>query len=151
MTYFTKIHFMMKFSWAISLVKWSSGEKNHHFEDHLCLVMTSTPRTRTKMVFETVFFLPLNHLTQLIAQENFIILSCWESNKSHKTHFNIMLSPITRSLKHPFLIRFSNQNSVCTPHFSHAYCTHAIPVDLISLSILYEGYILQSPLCHQTQ
>jgi hypothetical protein len=35
------------------------------------------------MVFETLVFSPLNHLTRLIARENFIILSRRESNKSH--------------------------------------------------------------------
>jgi hypothetical protein len=44
---------------------------------------TSTLRTRTEMVFETLAFSPLNHLTLLIARENFIILSRRESNKSH--------------------------------------------------------------------
>jgi hypothetical protein len=29
--------------------------------------------TRTEMVFETLVFSPLNHLTRLIARENFII------------------------------------------------------------------------------
>jgi hypothetical protein len=33
---------------------------------------TSTLRARTEMVFETLDFSLLNHLTQLIAQENFI-------------------------------------------------------------------------------
>jgi hypothetical protein len=56
---------MMKFSWAISWVKWLSGE-----------------RTKTEMVFETLVFSLLNHLTWLIAREN-IILSHRESNKSH--------------------------------------------------------------------
>jgi hypothetical protein len=46
---------------------------------------TSTLRTRTEMVFETFVCSPLNHLTWLIAQENFIILSRRESNKSHFT------------------------------------------------------------------
>jgi hypothetical protein len=36
-----------------------------------------------EMVFETLVFSLLNHLTQLVAQENFIILSRWESNKPH--------------------------------------------------------------------
>jgi hypothetical protein len=54
--------------------------KKQCFEDHLC-----TLRTRTEMVFKTLVFSPLNHLTQLIAWENFIILSCRESNKSHFT------------------------------------------------------------------
>jgi hypothetical protein len=43
---------------------------------------TSTLRTRTEMVFKTSVFSPLNHLTRLIARENFIILSRRESNKS---------------------------------------------------------------------
>jgi hypothetical protein len=33
---------------------------------------TSTLRTRTEMVFETLVFSPLNHLTRLTARENFI-------------------------------------------------------------------------------
>jgi hypothetical protein len=37
---------------------------------------------RTEMVFETLVCSPLNHLTRLIARENFIILSRRESNKS---------------------------------------------------------------------
>jgi hypothetical protein len=47
--------------------------KNQRFEDHLC------PRPQGTS--------PLNHLTQLIAQENFIILSHQESNKSHFIFF----------------------------------------------------------------
>jgi hypothetical protein len=38
--------------------------------------------TRTEMVFEKLFFSPFNHLTPLIARENFIILIHWESNRS---------------------------------------------------------------------
>jgi hypothetical protein len=38
------------------------------------------------MVFKTLVFSPLNRLTRLIAQENFIILSRWESNKSQHEH-----------------------------------------------------------------
>jgi hypothetical protein len=34
---------------------------------------TSTLRTRTEMVFETLVFSPLNHLTQLIARENITV------------------------------------------------------------------------------
>jgi len=48
--------------------------ENQHFEDHLC------PRPQ---VFETLVFSLLNHLTWLIAQENFIIRSRQESNESH--------------------------------------------------------------------
>jgi hypothetical protein len=57
---------MMKFSQADSRVKWLSGEKTN--------------------VLKTIFVLVLRvlvWLTRLIAQENFIILNCWESNKSH--------------------------------------------------------------------
>jgi hypothetical protein len=43
---------------------------------------TSTLRTRAEMVFEKLGFSPLNHLTRLIARENFIILSRRESNRS---------------------------------------------------------------------
>jgi len=42
-------------------------------------------RTRTEMDFEMLVFSLLYHLTWLIAQENFIILSYWECNKYH--HF----------------------------------------------------------------
>jgi hypothetical protein len=55
---------MMKFSLAISQVKWLSGEKKKkkkkkHFEDHLCpqgTWQTSTLRKRTEMVFKTLVF-----------------------------------------------------------------------------------------------
>jgi len=72
---------MMKFSRAISRVKWLSGEK--------------TLRTRTEMVFETLVFSPLNHLTRLIARKNFIILSRRESNKSHLNYLSLQ-RPNTR-------------------------------------------------------
>jgi hypothetical protein len=49
---------MMKFSRA-SWVKWLSGEETN--------ISTSTLRTRTEMVFETLVCSPLNHLTRLIA------------------------------------------------------------------------------------
>jgi hypothetical protein len=42
--------------------------ENQHFEDHLC------PHPQGE-VFKTLVFSPLNHLTWLIAWENFIILS----------------------------------------------------------------------------
>jgi hypothetical protein len=51
---------MKKFSQAISQVKWLSGEKTN-------VSKTSTLRTRTEMVFETLVFSVLNHLTQLTA------------------------------------------------------------------------------------
>jgi hypothetical protein len=72
---------MMKFSRAISQVKWLSGEKTNASQ-------TSTLRTRTEMVFKILVFSPLNHLTRLIARENFIILICQESNKS-QSYFNV--------------------------------------------------------------
>jgi hypothetical protein len=51
----------MKFSWAISWVKWLSGEKTNISKTISVLVL------RGEMVFETLVFSPLNHLTQLIA------------------------------------------------------------------------------------
>jgi hypothetical protein len=48
--------------------------------------------TRTEMVFETLVFSPLNHLTRLTARENFIILSRRESNKSHLILFVIRMN-----------------------------------------------------------
>jgi len=59
----------LKFSWAISQVKWLNSEKNQHFEDHLCprpqgvYMDIRTLRTRTEMVFETLVFSLFNHLT----------------------------------------------------------------------------------------
>jgi hypothetical protein len=70
----------MKFSRAISRVKWLSGEQINVSKN---IWQTSTLRTRTEMVFETLVCSPLNHMTQLIARENFIMLSRRESNKSH--------------------------------------------------------------------
>jgi len=46
-------------------------------------IHTSTLRTRTEMIFEMLVFSPFNHLNQVIAQENFIILSCQESIRSY--------------------------------------------------------------------
>jgi len=60
----------MKFSWAISWVKWLNSEK------------TNVSKTISVLAFrvlnhipEMLFFSPFKHLTQLIVQENFIILS----------------------------------------------------------------------------
>jgi len=64
---------MMKFSWAIGWVKWLSGEKTNVSKTISVLVL-GTLRMRTEMVFKMLVFLPFNHLTQLIAQENFVIL-----------------------------------------------------------------------------
>jgi hypothetical protein len=59
---------MMKFSRAIGRVKRLSGEQ------------TSTLRTRTEMVFETLVFSPFDPTE---SPREFIILSRRESNKSH--------------------------------------------------------------------
>jgi hypothetical protein len=70
---------MMKFPRAISRFKWLSG--------------SSSLRTRTEMVFETLVCSPLNHMTRLIARENFIILSRRESNKCHDNeHFVFLMA-----------------------------------------------------------
>jgi hypothetical protein len=68
---------MMNFSRAISKVKWLSGEKTNVLKavSVLILRVLVTLRMRTEMVFEMLVFSPLNHLTWLIAQENFIIHS----------------------------------------------------------------------------
>jgi hypothetical protein len=59
---------MMKFSRAISQVKWLSGEKTNVLKTISVLVLrVLVLRTRTEMVFETLLFSPLNHLTWLIA------------------------------------------------------------------------------------
>jgi hypothetical protein len=66
----------MKFSWAISRVKWLNSEKTYISKTISVFVLRihiSTLRTRTEIVFETLVFSPFNHLTWLIAQENFII------------------------------------------------------------------------------
>jgi hypothetical protein len=66
-------HIIMKFSQAISQVRWFS------------FVETNVSKTISVLVLRVVEKLvstKLNHLTQLIAQENFIILTRWESIKS---------------------------------------------------------------------
>jgi hypothetical protein len=70
---------MMKFSQAISQVKWLGGEKTNILKTISVLVL----RVLVWLVFETLVFSPLNHLTWLIARENSIILSRQEGNKSH--------------------------------------------------------------------
>jgi len=66
----------MKFSRAISRVKWLSGEKTNVSKTVSVLVLRVHPE-----VFETLVFSPLDHLTRLTAGENFIILSRREGNK----------------------------------------------------------------------
>jgi hypothetical protein len=67
---------MMKFSQAISQVKWLSSEETNISKtvSVFILIQTSTLRTRTEMVFEMLVFSLLNHLSWLIARENFFIL-----------------------------------------------------------------------------
>jgi hypothetical protein len=87
------IFFDVKFSQAISWVKWLSGEKTNVLKTISVLVLrvlvcisktiSVLVRTRTEIVFEMLVFSLLNHLTRLIARENFIILSRQESDKSH--------------------------------------------------------------------
>jgi hypothetical protein len=48
-----------EFSWAISQVKWLSGENPN--------ILKTVSVMRTEMVFETLVFSPLDHLIQLIA------------------------------------------------------------------------------------
>jgi len=81
------------FSQAISQVKWLSFVETNISKTISVLVLrvvelitshhinSTTLRTRTEIVFETLVSTKLNHLTQLIALENFIILTCRESIK----------------------------------------------------------------------
>jgi hypothetical protein len=52
--------------------KYTKQRMNSNLEHDHC--QTSTLRTRTEMVFETLVCSPLNHLTRLIARENFIMI-----------------------------------------------------------------------------
>jgi hypothetical protein len=71
---------IMKFSRAISSVRWFSFVETNVSKTISVLVFrvvthisSTTLRTRTEMVFETLVSTKLNHLTRLIARENFII------------------------------------------------------------------------------
>jgi len=66
----------MKFSRAISRVRWFSS---------------TTLGKRTEMVFETLVSKKLNHLTRLIARENFIILTRQESIKLYIVYYVLYL------------------------------------------------------------
>jgi hypothetical protein len=59
------------------MVEW---RRNQCFEDWRHF---STLRTRTEMVLETLVFSPFNHLTRLVAREDFIIHSRRESSRSY--------------------------------------------------------------------
>jgi hypothetical protein len=50
---------------------------------HLTQIISTTLRTRTEMVFQTLVSTKLNHLTRFITRENFIILTRRESIKSY--------------------------------------------------------------------
>jgi hypothetical protein len=53
----------MKFSWAISQVKWLNGEKTNILKTLSVLILhISTLRTRTAMVFETLVFFTVQPL-----------------------------------------------------------------------------------------
>jgi hypothetical protein len=77
----------MKFSWAISQVRWFSFLETSVLKVIAVLVLrvnSTTLRTRTEMVFEMLVFKKMNHLTWLIVRENFIILTHRESIKLYK-------------------------------------------------------------------
>jgi hypothetical protein len=49
----------------------------------------STLRTRTEIVLETLVSSPFNHLTRLVARENFIIFSRRESSRSYNIKIDL--------------------------------------------------------------
>jgi len=73
--------------------------KNQCFEDHLChlIILLSTLRTRTEVVLKTLVFSSFNHLTWLIAWENFIIFSYQESTRSYSFPSSFLLLHIFAS------------------------------------------------------
>jgi hypothetical protein len=79
---------MMKFSRAISRVKWFSCEKTNVSKNISVLVLR---------VFETLVFSPLNHLTRLIARENFITIIMYYFISEHIIHHFILLCPLEAS------------------------------------------------------
>jgi hypothetical protein len=92
-----RLNGMMKFSRAISWVKWLSGEKSDVSKTISVLVLRALVwlRTRTEMVFETLVFLPLNHLIRPIARENFILLSRRESSKSQTEWYSALKKAVS--------------------------------------------------------
>jgi hypothetical protein len=77
--------FITKFSQAISQFKWLNGEKNNVLKAISVLVLKVL---RTEMIFGTLVFSLFDHLTWLTALLNFIILSLWESTRSHVLLFD---------------------------------------------------------------
>jgi len=69
----------------------------------------STLRTRTEMVFKTVFSL-FNHSTQLTAWENFIILSHQESNRSYKGKVLQCLPSVSEEISFLYWKRTTSQS-----------------------------------------
>jgi hypothetical protein len=69
---------IMKFSWAISWVRWFSFVETNISKTISVLVLRVV-----ELVFEMLVSTELNHLTQLIACENFIMLTHRESIKSY--------------------------------------------------------------------
>jgi hypothetical protein len=78
-----KEYIIMKFSQAISWVRWFSFVETNVSKTISFLVLRLVELMWTEMVFKMLVSTELNHLTQLIAQENFIILTHWESIKSY--------------------------------------------------------------------
>jgi hypothetical protein len=71
----------MKFFWVISWVRWFSFVETNVSKTISILVLRVAELG--EMVFETLVSTKLNHLTQLITRENFIILTRRESIKSY--------------------------------------------------------------------
>jgi hypothetical protein len=62
----------------------------------------STLRTRTEMVLETLIFSPFNHLTRLVARQNFITAMICSRNKWKSTR----MTPIVKSTFSSCVLQF---------------------------------------------
>jgi hypothetical protein len=91
---------------------------------------------RTEIVFEMLVFSLFNHLTQLIAWENFNILSHWESYRS----YNLYMAPST-ALHH----QYAYCHSISTVYYL-SMGTHNV---LLQLSIPDFTTFIQNSLCIQ--
>jgi hypothetical protein len=85
---------MMKFSRAISPVKWLSGKK------------TNVSKTRTEMVFETLVFFTAQPFDP--------------ADSPKKLHHTIIFPSAPRSSKWYLPLRFSEQHFVRISHLMHA-------------------------------
>jgi hypothetical protein len=97
-------HFkIMKFSRAISRVRWFSSVETNVSKTISVLILRVVElikvRTRTEMVFKTLVSTKLNHLTRLIARENFIILTRQESINSYINILKSALNSLVTNLK----------------------------------------------------